>query len=204
MKNEKKHLVIGLTGGIASGKSTVTRFLKETGARVIDADKLGHKVYEPGQPGHGQVLGAFGSDLLADDGRIDRRALGAKVFGSETRMRQLTDIVWPQIRNLALEQIESIRLEDPKAVIVLEAAVLLEASWQDLVDEVWVVRVDPKSAIKRLCQRNGFSREEAQARLDSQMTNDEREAYADRVIDNSRTVDDLRLLVRKHWAALQV
>ena len=124
--------VIALTGGLASGKSTAARFLREQGAHVIDADVLGHRTYDPGSPAHAQVAAAFGRDVLAADGTIDRKALGGKVFGNPQELRRLTDIVWPAIRALAEDEIAKVRAAGTAPAIVLEAAVLFEAGWQDL------------------------------------------------------------------------
>ncbi len=194
--------IIGLTGGIASGKSTASERLKELGAAVVDADRLGHRVYDPGTPGFEKIVNAFGHDLVAEDGSIDRRILGGKVFGAPDEMKRLTDIAWPEIRRMAGEEFAKLREEDPGAVIVFEAAVLLEAEWQDLVDEVWVVTTKVETAIDRLKSRNGLAREAALARIDSQMTNKQRLEFADVKIDNSEDEDKLRSRIEYHWKRL--
>jgi dephospho-CoA kinase/carbonic anhydrase/acetyltransferase-like protein (isoleucine patch superfamily) len=210
--------VICLTGGLASGKSTAARHLRELGAHVIDADQLGHRVYEPGSSAHARIAQTFGADVVASDGRIDRKALGAKVFGQAGEMRKLTDIVWPAIRRLAAQEIAERRRAgtgvagasgDPGAsgvsgvsgapVIVLEAAVLFEAGWQDLGDEVWVNVVDREVAIARATARDGASRAAIEQRLDAQLSNAERIALADVVIDNNGSTDALLAQVRRHW-----
>ncbi len=192
--------VICLTGGLASGKSTASRFLKEQGAHVIDADVLGHRTYEPGASAHAQIVKAFGDDLLAADGRIDRKALGARVFGRPAELKKLTDIVWPGIRTLAAQEIARVRAAGTAPAIVLEAAVLFEAGWQDLGDEVWVVIVDREVAIARAMQRDGVARAAAESRLDAQLSNSERIARADVVVDNNRTLDGMLAQLRRHWA----
>ncbi|MBM4206362.1 MAG: dephospho-CoA kinase, partial [Gammaproteobacteria bacterium] len=136
-------VVIGLTGGIASGKSTVARLLAESGAHVLDADKLGHRVYEPHRLAFRQVVDVFGPDVIGTDGTIDRKVLGGKVFGKPDELKKLTDIVWPEINRMAKEAITDAIATNPSQVVVLEAAVLLEAGWQRDMDEVWVVIVDP-------------------------------------------------------------
>jgi dephospho-CoA kinase len=190
---------IGLTGGIASGKSTVARYLEQLGAHVIDADRLGHRVYEPDTAGFKQVVAAFGSEVVAADGRIDRRALGARVFGAPEKLKLLTDIVWPQIRALAEAEIAAVADADPAQVVVLEAAVLFEAGWQDAVDEVWAVVVAPGIAVQRACARDGLEPEAVQQRIDVQMSNDERRARADVVIDNSGNPEILLARVDREW-----
>lgn len=194
--------VIGLTGGIASGKSTAASWLKEMGAVVIDADRLGHRVYEPGTSGFEAVVNGFGHDIVAADGTINRQLLGGKVFGRPEEMKRLTDIVWPEIRRLAREEVAETKRRDKKVHIVLEAAVLVEANWFDLVDEVWVVTVEPEVARARLMARNGLTEQQAQARIDSQLTNKERSLLAYAKIDNSGTLDDFRQKVEKEWKKL--
>lgn len=193
---------IGLTGGIASGKSTVVNQLRELGAATIDADLLGHQTYEPGTETFAQVVAAFGEDLVAEDGTIDRSKLGPKVFGHPDGMKRLTDIVWPGIR--ALAEAELSRLEAAGTeVAVLEAAVMIEAGWQDLVDEVWVVAVSRDTARERLMERNNFSAEEADKRIDSQITNDERLKHADVLISNDCSMDVAAGRVARAWAGMQ-
>ena len=195
--------VIGLTGGIASGKSTVAQLLGAMGAVIVDGDRLGHRVYEPGTQGFEKVVNAFGHDLVAADGTIDRRVLGGKVFGSPDERKRLEGIVWPEIRRLAIEEFKRLKKENKDRHIVFEAAVLVEADWIDLVDEVWVVSVRPEIAIERLRERNGLTAEQAQARLDSQLSNKEREKHADVKIDNSETLEQMRARVDRAWKALQ-
>ncbi len=191
--------VICLTGGLASGKSTAARFLKEQGAYVIDADVLGHRTYEPGSPAHAQVVAAFGQDVLAADGRIDRKVLGGKVFGRPGELKKLTDIVWPAIRALAEEEIARVRSAGTVRVIVLEAAVLFEAGWQDIGDEVWVNIVDRPVAIERTMQRDNISQAAVERRLDAQISNAERIARADLIIDNNGTPEAMLAQLRSHW-----
>lgn len=191
--------VIGLTGGIASGKSTAAEFLRERGALVIDADLLGHRAYEPGTDAFRMVVEAFGDEIVAVDGRIDRRALGGKVFGKPEALKQLTDIVWPQIRRFAESDIETTLKADPDRVVVLEAAVLLEAGWEDIGDEIWVITVDRDTAVQRAMSRDGADEAAVQARIDSQLSNEERTAHADVVLDNSGTEDELLALLEAEW-----
>ena len=191
-------VVIGLTGGIASGKSTAARHLAGRGARMIDADGLGHRVYEAGRPAFHQVVAAFGDDIVGASGEIDRRALGRKVFGSPDQLTRLTDIVWPGILDLAREEIAIARTAGAE-VVVLEAAVLLEANWQKDVDEVWVVAVDREVAIGRATARDGVDQATVEARIDAQLSNAERIAKADVVIDNSGTEAELISQLDQEW-----
>ena len=194
--------VIGLTGGIASGKSTVTRFFREREVPVIDADLLGHRTYEPGSDTFRAVVRAFGDELVASDGTIDRKVLGGKVFGKADELKKLTDIVWPGIRRLANEELSELETAG-NSLAVLEAAVLLEAGWQDLADEVWCVVVDPAIAVARLAERNGLDEAAARARIDSQLSNDERIAEADVIIENNGSFEDLDAAIVRAWEGLQ-
>ncbi len=129
--------VIGLTGGIGSGKSTVSRFLGEMGAVVLDADKVGHQAYQPGTETWKELVAAFGEDIVAPDSTIDRRKLGAIVFADPEALARLNRIVHPRMFDMMKAQIEEYRGQGTE-VVVLEAAILLEANWTPLVDEVWV------------------------------------------------------------------
>ena len=193
---------IGLTGGIASGKSTVVELLRDFGAATIDADRLGHQTYEPGTDTFNAVVQAFGGEIVADDGSIDRRVLGGKVFGQPDQLKRLTDIVWPGIRALAAAELEQLAAAGDTEIAVLEAAVLIEAEWQDLVDEVWVVSVSPDAARERLMARNNMSAEDADARINSQLSNDARLTHADVVIDTDCALEEVRGRVETAWSAL--
>lgn len=196
-------VVIGLTGGIASGKSTVSDVLRELGCVIIDADRVGHRSYEPGTPGFQKVVNAFGHDIVGRDGHIDRRVLGGKVFGAPGEMERLNAIVWPEIRKIIQDEIKQIRGRDSESVIVIEAAVLIEAGWQDLCDEVWVVNTTIRNAVERLQERNDLSEEAAMARINSQMSARERSEHADVKIDNSGTEEQLRARVERAWKQLE-
>ncbi|HEY8122010.1 MAG TPA: dephospho-CoA kinase [Myxococcota bacterium] len=193
-------IVVGLTGGIASGKSTVARELARRGARVIDADKLGHRAYEPGSEAQRQVIAAFGPEVRARDGTIDRPALGARVFGRPDQLKRLTDIVWPEIRRLAQAEIDALRSAEPRAVVVLEAAVLFEAGWEPLVDEIWVVVVERATALRRAVARGGLDAAQVEARIDAQLSNAERAKRARVVLDNSGDEAALLRQLDAHWA----
>ena len=196
-------MIIGLTGGIASGKSTVAATLQSWGAYVIDADKLGHRAYVKGTDAFHKVVAQFGEDIVGADGEVDRRALGAKVFGEGGSLKQLTDIVWPAIYDMAAAEIKQSLDSNPNTVVVLEAAVLIEAGWQSLVDEIWVTTVDPSTAIERASARDGVDADAVQARIDAQLSNAERTAEAAVVIDNSADEPQLLAQLENHWKNLQ-
>jgi dephospho-CoA kinase len=190
--------VIGLTGGIASGKSVVRGMLESRGAHVIDADLLGHEAYAPGSACYRDVVAAFGEDVVAADGQIDRKALGAKVFGAPEQRRRLEGIVWPWMRGQMEQRLAQLRA-DGVPVVVLEAAVLIEAAWTDLVDEVWLVAVPPELARERIIERNGLTAEQADARIAAQLTNEQRARHATVVIENSGTLEELERRVDAEW-----
>lgn len=194
--------VIGLTGGIASGKSLVTKQLDELGATVIDADKVGHAAYVKGSETFDAVVAEFGDDVVGDDGEIDRKALGGKVFGDPAARRRLESIVWPAMRTMMDAQLETLRAEGA-GIVVLEAAVLIEADWLPLVDEVWLVSASPATARQRLAERNGLNEEQADARLRAQLGNDIRRSYADVVIENDGTLEELTAAVGDAWSRLE-
>jgi dephospho-CoA kinase len=194
-------LIIGLTGGIASGKSVVSGMLAERGALVIDADKVGHEAYAPGSGCYDQVIDAFGGDIVAADQHIDRKALGAKVFGDPAQRKRLEGIVWPWMRETMRRRFDDLRAEDVP-VVVLEAAVLIEADWIPLVDQVWVVIVSREIARERIVQRNGLSPEQADQRIAAQLTNAERTERAQEIIENDGTLEELRERVDAAWNRL--
>ncbi|CAM9164093.1 unnamed protein product [Hapterophycus canaliculatus] len=201
-RGSRRPSVVGLVGGIASGKSTISKVLAtECGLEVIDADKLGHESYKPGTRCFGKLVDTFGAKIVAGDGTIDRRELGAAVFGNPSNMAKLQGIVWPEIRLLAEQRIEGLGEAGAESV-VLEAAVLLEAGWDELCDELWVVQVPPAVARERLMKRNAFDEQEADKRIASQpMTNEERAARATVVLSNAGTEEDLVAKVKETWAS---
>lgn len=195
-------VVIGLTGGIASGKSVVSQYLSGEGAVVIDADKVGHEAYRQGSGCYDDVVQAFGQDVVGADGEIDRRALGAKVFGDDPSARKrLEGIVWPWMRKTMDLRLGALRAQGVP-VVVLEAAVLIEADWIPLVDQVWVVTVSPEIARARIVERNGLPPEQAQARIDAQLSNDERTSQAQVIIENNGSLDELQARVKAAWESL--
>ena len=193
--------VIGLTGGIAGGKSLVSQQLAERGAVVIDADKLGHDAYRKGSETFRAVVEAFGTDVVGGDGEIDRKALGAKVFAEPEARRRLEAIVWPAMRGMMEERLAELRAKNT-SVAVLEAALLIEADWLPLVDEVWLVTASPETVRQRLAERNGMTAEQADSRVRAQLSNEERRAYADVVIENDGSLEDLQRAVDESWSKL--
>ncbi|HCE76608.1 MAG TPA: dephospho-CoA kinase [Dehalococcoidia bacterium] len=191
-------LSIGLTGGIGTGKSLVSNILNDLGATVVNADLLGHEAYLPGTVGFDMVVDSFGDQIVGDDGTVDRKKLGPIVFSSSQNMAKLNAIMHPLIRNMIQAQLEEYS-SNGTDVVVVEAAVLIEANWVDLFDEVWVVTSDKETVIERLKDRNSLSREDAIIRIDSQMSTEERIDHSDVVISNDKTIDELTDNVEKIW-----
>ena len=193
--------VIGLTGGIASGKSLVSGQLAERGAILIDADKVGHSAYLKDTQTFDEVVAAFGEDIVGENGEVDRKVLGGKVFADPEARRRLESIVWPAIRSMVEEQLEALRAKGT-GVAILEAAILIEADWQSLTDEVWLVTVSPETARQRLFERNGLSAADAESRIRAQLTNEKRREYADVEIENDGTLEELSAAVDDAWEIL--
>jgi dephospho-CoA kinase len=191
-------IVIGLTGGIGTGKSEVGRILATLGAVVIDADQLGHHAYTPHTEIWHEVVKAFGEGILQASGEIDRKQLGAIVFADPEQLARLNGIMHPRMARMVSQQIEKLREEGASAVVV-EAAVLFEAGWDSMVDEVWTTESPLDNVADRLMARNGLDRAEVVKRIKSQMSSEERSARSRVVVDNSKDVDTLVNTVRSLW-----
>ena len=194
--------VIGLTGGIGSGKSTVSQFLQELGAVVLDADKVGHEAYLPGTETWQELVAAFGEEILTPDGNIDRKKLGGIVFSNPESLKRLNQIVHPRMFEMMKARIEEYRQQGVK-VVVLEAAILLEANWTPLVDEIWVTVASELAVVERAKERTGLPEEQILARIRSQLSVEERTKHADVVIHNDGNLDELQKKVRGLWKGLQ-
>ncbi len=195
--------VIGLTGGIGTGKSTVSGLLNELGAEVIEADKVAHAAYEPGTPGWQKVVEAFGEGVLDADGKVDRTALGGIVFGDEEARKRLNAIIHPIVRRLLEESITGLD-RDGARVAVVEVPLLIEAikqqsQWTKMLDETWVVTAPAKQVIERVRARSDLDETAIRARIESQVTERERNEYADAIIENSGSLEGLRCEVTNLW-----
>ncbi|MQG73418.1 MAG: dephospho-CoA kinase [SAR202 cluster bacterium] len=191
-------LVIGLTGSIGTGKSEAARQLEALGASIISADQVGHEAYTPQTEAWEQVVVAFGNGILQEDGEIDRRKLGALVFSDPDQLEKLNQIMHPRMARMVADQIEALRGEQVD-VVVVEAALLFEAGWDSLVEEVWVTDSPEKVVIERLKLRNGMSEEEARKRMSSQMGRIERLERSDYVIENSGDMAALESAIKELW-----
>ncbi|MEX2599657.1 MAG: dephospho-CoA kinase, partial [Dehalococcoidia bacterium] len=196
-RSERTMYVIGLTGGIGSGKSAVAALLTGLGAAVIDADKEGHRVYERGSSGWQQVLSLFGPDILDERGEVDRRRLGAIVFGDARSLERLNAAVHPVLRQHIQERLQEFRNEGDR-VAVVDAALLHQAGWDDLVDEVWAVTAPEPVVIQRL-QGRGLTEDDARQRMGRQQPPESIAAKSDVVIENTGTLEELRAKVEQLW-----
>lgn len=196
-------LIVGLTGGIASGKTFVSRILRDLGAHVIDADRIVHELLAPGQDANREVIGHFGKAIGFTDGSIDRRKLGNIVFNDPAERAWLNSLLHPRVFDVYHAQAKQIAGRDPRAVIVLDAALLVETGYYRKMEKLIVVYADPADQISRLTERDRFTREQAQARIESQMPLTEKKNYADYVIDNSGSREATERQVREVFEKLR-
>ena len=194
--------IIGLTGGIGSGKSTVSQFLAELGAVILDADKVGHEALRSRSEVWRQVVNAFGKQIATSKGDIDRKKLGKIVFNNSEARAKLNRIMHPAMYDMVKARLEKYRGQGV-GVLVLEAPLLLEAGWTSLVDEVWVAVAPEAIVLKRLTERTGLSEPESMARIHSQLTSEERIKHADVIIDTDCDLDELKAKVKELWLELQ-
>lgn len=191
-------IVIGLTGGIGTGKSEVARIFQELGAVLINADQIGHQAYTPHSEIWQEVVEAFGEKILQPSGEIDRKKLGSIVFADPDQLTRLNQIMHPRMARMVAQQVQELR-EQGAAVVVVEAALLFEAGWDSLVGEVWSTESPEDLVIKRLQSRSGLSQEETKKRIDSQMSAEERTSRSQVIVDNSGDLGELERVVRSIW-----
>jgi dephospho-CoA kinase len=193
--------VIGLTGGISSGKSTVSQFLAELGAVILDADKIGHEAFKPDTKPWQEVVAAFGRQILKPSGEIDRNQLGEMVFDNPKLLSRLNQIMHPRMYDMVKAQLEGLRQQGVE-VVVLEAPLLLEANWTSLADEVWVTVAPESTVLRRLMERTGLSEPQSLARIRSQLPPEERVKQAKVVINTDCSLDELKAKVQELWRGL--
>ncbi len=195
-------IVIGLTGGIASGKSTVAEMLRALGAYIIDADKLAKDAIAPGTAGFAEVVRAFGDQILSPQGEVDRKRLASIAFADPDKLALLNQIVHPRVVAMVQELIQAAR-ERGEKVVVLDVPLLIEAGLTYMVDTVWLVWVDSHTQIRRLLERDRYSMKDAILRVSAQMPLDEKRKYADVVIDNSDTRENTEKQVMQLWREIE-
>ena len=195
-------LKVGLTGGIASGKSTVSGMFRELGAHIIDADVLAREALEPGLPAYHETIKVFGRRIAGSDGRIDRRALGKIVFGDPERRRALEAIVHPRVFEEEARIFGELSARDPHGIAIFDAALLIEAGAHARMDRVVLVWCREETQVARMVEKWGLTREEAVVRVRAQMSLDEKKKYADYVIDNDGDIARTREQVARIYSEL--
>ncbi len=194
-------LIIGLTGGIVSGKSTVARMFKDLGAKIVDADKLGHKVILPQGAAWKRIIEIFGKDILQKDQTINRKKLGKIVFANQNLLKKLNKITHPEIIKLIKKEISLAKdnSKEEKKILIIDAALIYETKIDRLMDKIIVVYLDEEEQLKRLIKRNNLSEKEALQKIKSQIPLKEKIEIADYVIDNSNSLDKTKEQVETIW-----
>jgi len=193
--------VIGLTGGIGSGKSTVSGFLAQLGAVIIDADRVGHEALSTDSQVRRELLATFGWQVISPSGEVNRKKLGEIVFSNPESLSQLNQIMHPRMYDMVKAQLEEYRRQGV-GVVVLEAPLLIEADWTSLVDEVWVTVASQSTVLRRLKEKFGLSEPEALARICCQLASEEKVKHADVIIDTDCDLDELKAKVKELWQGL--
>jgi len=194
-------LIVGLTGGIVGGKSTVASMFKDLGAKIIDADKLGHSVILPNKPAWKKIVKIFGKNIIQNDMTIDREKLGKIVFANQSLLKKLNKITHPEITKMIKKEIDSAKnkTHNQEKVLIIDAALIYEAKIDRFMDKIIVVYIDKDEQIKRLIKRNNLSKDEALQRVRSQMPMEEKAKISDYLIDNSNSLDKTKKQVEKIW-----
>ncbi len=196
-------LIVGLTGGIASGKSSVCEMLKARGAYIVDTDRIARLVVEPGTPGLQELVSSFGKSILFKEGTLDRKRLGDIIFASPEKRKILEAILHPKILAEKNRHVEEIRKTDSRAIVIVDIPLLLELNRQDTVDKVILVYVSPKVQIDRLAKRDGLGIDDALKRLGSQMPIEQKIRFADYVINNEGSLEETEKEVSKVFRKLE-
>ncbi|MFW6022900.1 MAG: dephospho-CoA kinase [Halanaerobiaceae bacterium] len=190
-------MIIGLTGGIASGKSTVSSFLQQLGAVIIDADKIAHKVLKKDSRGYEKVIELFGNAILKDNGDIDRLRLGSIIFNNSNMRKKLENITHPLILAEIHKKLEE--YQDKSRIIILDAPLLFEVGLNNSVDSTWVVYIDKNTQISRLMKRDNLTYKEAESRINSQLSLERKKMMADFVINNMGNKENLKEIIIEKW-----
>jgi dephospho-CoA kinase len=203
VKENDNHLLLGVTGGIASGKTVVAKMLEGLGAPLIDFDVLARQVAEPGKPAFTLIVDYFGKEVLQGDGTLDRKKLSKIVFQDTEKRNQLEGFTHPPIYEAFLKRVKAITEKDPEAIIQAVVPLLIEKNLQSIFDKVLVVYVPEEQQIERLVERDGISRKEAAHMLKAQLPINEKLAYADFVVNNQDSMEETRKQVEEVWRELK-
>ncbi|MEX1031107.1 MAG: dephospho-CoA kinase [Paenibacillaceae bacterium] len=190
---------IGLTGGIASGKSTVSSYLVAMGAVLIDADQIAREVVLPGSPALGKIKQLFGSSVITDEGTLNRKKLGEHIFANELSRKQLEGILHPEIRAIMKQRMNELEADNPRRLVVVDVPLLFESGLASMFEMVMLVYVPREVQLERLMNRDGLSRVQAEARLEAQMPIEQKIQLADFIIDNSGTPEETGVQVQRFW-----
>lgn len=191
--------IVGLTGGIASGKSTVSKTVAGLGARIINTDEISHQIIEPGQPAWDDIVSYFGRDILNPDNSINRVKLGAIVFKDPASLQQLNGFTHPRVMERVRLELRQIEEERPDAIVFMEVPLLYETHMDKMCRQVWVVWVDGETQISRLMTRDHIDREDARRRISSQMPLEEKAKRADKIIDNSGSIEETKAITTRFF-----
>ena len=193
--------IVGLTGGIASGKSTVSTVLAELGARIIDTDEIARQIVQSGQPAWHEIVTYFGNEVLLSDGTINRKILGEKIFKDKVARQHLEEMTHPYIEKEVQNRLAQAE-RDGERIVILDVPLLFEIGWQAKVDSIWVVYVEEKVQLARLMARNDFTTKQAMDRINAQMDLREKVKQADLIIDNNSDVEHTKAQVKVAWEDL--
>jgi dephospho-CoA kinase len=202
IKAGKKVLIVGLTGGIASGKSTVAQFLKELGGVIIDFDILARHAVRPGEKAWRQIMEFFGEGVLLDNGELDRKRISEIVFNDTEKRKRLEEFIHPAVAEEFIREIEGISSEKNSALVFVAVPLLIEGGMQELFHALAVVYIPREKQIERLMKRDGITRDRAAGILNAQMPIDEKIGYADFVIDNEESLEETKRQVQNFWGRL--
>ena len=193
-------MFIGVTGGVGAGKSTILQILEDKyNAHIIMADDVARELMIKGKASYRAIVKEFGDDILREDGEIDRQKLAEIVFQDEEKLNKLNSIVHPLVRKAIVKEQKQVNKKDPERLVVLEAALLIEAGYKEILDELWGVIVQKEIRIQRLMDSRGYTREKSESIIANQLSDEEFREHCDFIIDNSGTLEDTAEQIRKHF-----
>jgi dephospho-CoA kinase len=196
--------IIGVTGGIGSGKSTVSRILRDLGAKIVSADKIARDIVHKGEKALLEIVEHFGDEILTSNGELDRKKLGTIVFGNNEKLEVLNSITHKYIAEKIVNIVEQFKMDNKSGIMVIDAPIPVEHGFIDIVDQVWVVTADIDVRVKRIIERDGITREEALSRINSQKKESEYLDIADEVLVNNGEIEELEKEVARLFIKAQV